>query len=74
MAIRIRFDAAGNPEEPTVILAKRNGEKLGQIDARSIDISDALNDASEMSFKVYKYLDGKECDIWDEITNFKLIY
>lgn len=74
MAIKIMFDAAGNPEEPTVILAKRNGEKLGQIDARSIDISDSLNDASEMSFKVYKYLDGKECAIWDEITNFKLIY
>ena len=74
MAIRIRFDAAGNPEEPTVILAKRNGEKLGQIDARSIDISDSLNDASEMSFKVYKYLDGERCALWDEITNFKLIY
>ena len=74
MAIRIRFDAAGNPEEPTVILAKRNGEKLGQIDTRSIDISDSLNDASEMSFKVYKYLDGERCALWDEITNFKLIY
>ena len=52
MAIKIRFDAAGNPEAPTVVLARRNGEKLGQIDARDISISDSLNDASEMSFKV----------------------
>jgi len=74
MAIKIRFDAAGNPEAPTVVLARRNGEKLGQIDAKNISISDSLNDASEMSFKVYKYLDGKECVLWDEIVNFKLVY
>lgn len=74
MAIKIRFDAVGNPEAPTVVLARRNGEKLGQIDAKNISISDSLNDASEMSFKVYKYLDGKECVLWDEIVNFKLIY
>ena len=74
MAIKIRFDVAGNPEAPTVVLARRNGEKLGQIDARDIGISDSLNDASEMSFKVYKYLDGKECVLWDEIVNFKLVY
>jgi len=74
MAIRIMFDAANNPEAPTVVLAQRNGDKLGQIDAQSISISDSFNDASEMSFKVYKELDGKECTLWDEITNFKLIY
>lgn len=74
MAIKIRFDAAGNPEAPTVVLARRNGEKMGQIDARNISISDSLNDASEMSFKVYKYLDSEECALWDEIVNFKLVY
>ena len=74
MAIRIMFDAANNPEAPTVVLAQRNGDKLGQIDARSISISDSFNDASEMSFKVYKELNGEECTLWDEITNFKLIY
>ena len=74
MAIRIMFDAANNPEAPTVVLAQRNGDKLGQIDAQSISISDSFNDASEMSFKVYKELNGEECTLWDEITNFKLIY
>lgn len=74
MAIRIRFDAAGMPEEPTMVLALRSGEKLGQINARSIDVSDSLNDASEISFKVHKVLNGVEDYLWDEITNFKLVY
>ena len=74
MAIRIMFDAANNPEAPTVVLAKRDGGKLGQIDARSISVSDSFNDAPEMSFTVYKELNGKKCELWDEITNFKLIY
>lgn len=74
MAIRIRFDAAGMPEEPTMVLALRSGEKLGQINARSIDVSDSLNDASEISFKVHKVLNGVRDYLWDEITNFKLVY
>lgn len=74
MAIRIPFDAADNPESPTVVLAKRNGEKLGQIDAKSISISDSFNDAAELSFNVYKEINGVKCALWDEITNFKLGY
>lgn len=74
MAIKINFDAAGNPETPTFVLAKRNGEKMGQIPAKEISVSDSLNDAPEISFTVYKTLDGVECPIWDEITNFKLVY
>lgn len=74
MAIRIMFDAANKPEEPTVVLARRNGDKIGAINAKEISISDSLNDAPELSFKVYKELDGEKCALWDEITNFKLIY
>ena len=74
MAIRITFDAANNPEAPTIVLARRDGDKLGQLDTKSISISDNFNDASEISFQVYKELDGKRCALWDEITNFKLIY
>lgn len=74
MAIRIMFDAANKPEEPTIVLARRNGDKIGAINAKEISISDSLNDAPELSFKVYKELDGEKCALWDEITNFKLIY
>lgn len=74
MAIKIKFDASNNPESPTLILAKKSGDKLGVIPAREIDVSDSLNDTSEISFKVYKTEDGIEYDLWDELTDFKLVY
>lgn len=74
MAIKIIFDAANNPEAPTIILARKNGDKLGLIDAHNIEVTDNLNDVSEMSFNVYKEIDGKKYKLWDEITDFKLAY
>lgn len=74
MSIKINFDSARQPEKPTIVLAKRNGDKLGLLDAQSIQVSDSLNDASELSFNIYKELNGVECPIWNQITNFKLVY
>ena len=74
MSIKINFDTANNPESPTIILAKKNGDKLGKIDAYEIELNDNLNDASEMSFRVNKYVDGKNSNLWDEIRNFRLAY
>ena len=74
MAIKINFDAANNPEVPTIILAKKNGDKIGLVNAKSIEVSDNLNDASEISFTVNKYVDGNKDIIRDYITNFKAVY
>ena len=74
MAIKINFDVAHNPEEPTLILAKKNGDKLGKINAKAIEVADNLNDASEITFNVYKYIDNEKDPLWDLIVNFKLIY
>lgn len=74
MAIKINFDSGRNPETPTIVLAKRNGDKIGLIEAQSIQVSDNMNDASELSFNVYRDLNGKRCAIWDDITNFKLVH
>lgn len=74
MGIKIDFDAAHNPQSPTVILAKKNGDKLGRIDAVEIESTDSMNDASEISFKVYKTVDENKNNLWDEIVNFRLIY
>lgn len=73
-AIKINFDAAHNPEAPTLILAKKNGDKLGKINAKAIEVSDNLNDASEITFTVYKEVDGNKDPLWDLIANFKLVY
>lgn len=76
MAIDIKFDLVGNPEPPTIILATRNGNKLGQldIDETSIELKDVLNDASEITFTLNKYIDGKITNLWNDVTNFKLVY
>lgn len=76
MAIDIRFDLVNNPEPPTIILANRNGNKLGQlkVNTESIELTDKFNDASEFSFTVNKYIDEKLTPLWDKIVDFKLVY
>ncbi len=76
MAINIKFDTACNFEPPTIILANRNGNKLGQLNVNpdSIDLSDKLNDASEFSFTLNKYIDNEIVHLWDNVVDFKLVY
>lgn len=76
MAIDIKFDLAGNPEIPTIILATRSGNKLGQlnVNADSIDLIDRFNEASEFSFTLNKYINDKLTPLWDKVVDFKLVY
>lgn len=74
MGVRIDFDVAGNPKIPTFILSEKNGDKIGLIEAYNIHIKDSLRDESEITFDVYKYLDGKENYLWNDIKNFKLVW
>ena len=74
MAIKIDFDAAHNPQVPTIILAKKNGDMLGGLDASEVEITDSMNDKSEMTFKVYKYANGVKNSLWDDVLNFRLVY
>ena len=68
MAININFDLIGNPEPLTIILANRNGNKLGQlyVDMDSIELNDKFNDASEFSFVLNKCINGKVNNLWDK--------
>ena len=76
MAINLKFDLMGNPEPPSIILANRNGNKLGQlnVNVESIDVSDKFNAASEFSFTLHKYIDGERTPLWDKVKDFKLVY
>lgn len=76
MAINIKFDLANNPETPTLVLANRNGNKLGQlyVNPESVELIDKFNEASEISFTVNKYLDDEITPLWDKLLDFKLIY
>ena len=76
MAINLKFDLLGNPELPSIVLANRNGNKLGQlnVNVESIDVSDKFNAASEFSFTLNKYIDGEPTPLWDKVKDFKLVY
>lgn len=74
MSIKINFDTANNPETPTLILAYRDGRKIGAIVADGIIVKDSLMNASEMSFKVRKFINNEKNILWDKIVDFKLIY
>lgn len=74
--IRITFDAVNNPEQPTLILATRSGNKIGDhpIMAKEIDMRDSLTESSEMNFTVYKYIDDVKDSLWDYLQDFKLVW
>ena len=75
MAVKINFDSAGLPETPTLILARKSGEKIGVLNtARNIVVKDNLNSYSEISFTVAKRLNGKKCVCWNSIRDFRLLY
>lgn len=74
MAIKIKFDSSGNPEAPTFILASMSGRKIGTLESKNIIIKGCLNDAEEISFDVYKYLDNKKCHLWDDIRDLRLVW
>lgn len=72
--MRIIFDNQGRPEDPTLILAKRNGKKIGIIDAKEIDFKDVLRDAFEINFRTYKYNNDQLDPLWEDIKNFRLVW
>lgn len=74
MAIKIKFDNTHNVQAPVLVLATRNGKKLGTVPAYDVVFKDALNDASELSFKVQKYTDLTKYELWDSLVDFKLLW
>lgn len=75
MSVKVNFDTAGNVESPTLVLAYKNGSKIGVIqNVTSIVKSNSLADASSISFRVYKYFDDNVYSDWDKLTDFKLLY
>lgn len=75
MAVYIKFDSAGMPELPECILCKQNGEHIGLLNTiTQVHFSDSMNSAKEFSFLIHKTLNGKVCNFWKDIRDFRLIY
>lgn len=71
--IKIKFDpVTRSPESPAIILADRNGNRLGEITARNIIAKDSMVNPSEISFNVNKFENDNKNHLWDKIVNFRL--
>lgn len=74
MAIKINFDVSNIPENPTLILATRKGDKIGKINAQNIVIKDNMTDGAEITFSVNKYINNVIDNLWNNIKDYKLVY
>lgn len=59
---------------PTLILSTRIGKRIGILKAKNVIFKNSLNEANEISFKLYKYENGKIDELWDEVDDFKLVW
>lgn len=58
-----------------IILGTRSQEKLGEINCVQVDtVNFNLQTNQELSFTVYKEIAGEQCNLWNEIINFRLIW
>ena len=72
---KLRMDTSGNVEDISFVLAKKNGEKLGNI-TNIIDITakHSMKEASEFTFTAYKQMDDNIIKFWNDIKDFKLVW
>lgn len=59
---------------PTLLLKGRDFSNIGAITASEIIYKNNFNSANELSFKVYKTIDGRLNCLWDKINDYNLIY
>lgn len=74
---KLLINEYGSIEFPTLILATRSGNKLGEIstiEEESFVCKKNFKGASEISFNVYRELDSQRCLLWDSLTDSKLIW
>lgn len=71
----IEISPDGQPITPDLVLAYRGGTKQGIIhNVQSLTNANALVETAEISFDVYKEVDGVECKLWNDIRDFRLVY
>ncbi|MDE6231956.1 MAG: hypothetical protein K2M60_01215, partial [Lachnospiraceae bacterium] len=72
---KIKFDKQHNVDVPTLLLQNRNFDTLGKInDVFSLEYKENFNSANELSFTVYKTINGNENALWDLILNNKIVF
>ncbi len=64
----------GQMEPPRLLLMNRSFSVIGMIGSyENWNISLVANGMDEISFQVHKSIDGRECPIWDELVDLKIV-
>ena len=74
---RITYNKLGTIESPTLILssvAHKHYGVINNVDQSTISFNFNMNNSQEVSFEVYKELNGVECDLWDKIVSLRYVY
>jgi len=72
--MNLNLDSQHNPKPLTLVLAKKDGTKLGTLPAHHLKVNAEFNSMWTMEFSVYKTNNGKRLEIWDKIVDFKLLW
>ena len=71
----IETDVNGEIVQPIIVLSTRSGHKIGVIEnVQHLVCNHPMNDTAEISFDVYKEVNGKKNLYWEQIKDFKFIY
>lgn len=73
----LKFDMNNNVEDFTFVLATRNQTHLGKLNnikRDTVTYKGNLNGFNEISFEIYKTVDGEVEELWDKIIDLRLLW
>lgn len=72
---KLRMDTSGNVEDISFVLARKNGDKLGNIaNVDNIVTKHSMKEASEFTFTAHKKMGDNIIKFWNDIKDFKLVW
>lgn len=74
---KFTYDIDYHIQKPTLVLSSVSHHHYGiitNVDPDSISFTFNMNSSQEGSFEVHKFMDGRECDLWDKIVSFKYVF
>ena len=72
--MRLSFNSLHNPRLFTLVLARKDGTKLGTLPAHHLKVHGEMNAPWSVEFSVYKVNNNHTLRIWNEIRDCKLMW
>lgn len=72
--MRLSFNSLHNPRPFTLVLARKDGTKLGTLPAHHLKVHGEMNAPWSVEFSVYKVNNNRTLRTWNEIQDCKLMW